>query len=156
MENIKNTFKEILPKLGTDIIKFGMKIENVLKIIGNPDETNNLENDGDSINTVVCNYWDLGYSLFFEGTDNPVFTCADIDNHNIALFGKKIFNLTKKEIITLMKTNGFENNETEDEIWGETRLSYQDAVIDFYFENGKLNSVSWGAEMNKNGEYVFL
>jgi len=155
MNKIEHTITDILPKVGADIIKFGMEIEKVLSIIGTPDETTNLDNDDDSVNTVVCNYWEKGYSLFFEGDDNPVFTCADIDNHNVVLFGKKVFSLPKKDIIALMKSNGFENAETEEEVWGETRLSYQDAVIDFYFENGELNSVSWGAAMDNKGEYSF-
>jgi hypothetical protein len=153
MKKKENTILEIHPKLGTDNLKFGTQIEKVLELVGTPDETTNLDND--DVTTVVCNYWDKGYSLFFEGDDNPVFTCADIDNHNITLFGKKIFELKKKDIVTLMGANGFANPETEEEVWGETRLSYPDAVIDFYFEEGELNSVSWGADMNNKGEYIF-
>ncbi len=155
MNTTENYIIEIQPKVGTNNIKFGTQIEKVLKKIGNPDETTNLDNDDDDDDTVVCNYWDKGYSLFFEGDDNPLFTCADIDNRNIILFGKKIFDLKKKEIISLMAENGFKNPETEEEVWGETRLSYPDAVIDFYFEDGELNSVSWGADMNNKGEYIF-
>ncbi len=155
MSNMEKTILEIHPKVGTDNLKFGTQIEKVIKLIGTPDETTNLDNDDDDVNTVVCNYWEKGYTLFFEGEDNPVFTCADIDNHNISLFGKKIFDLKKNDIISLMKVNGFANPETEEEVWGETRLSYQDAVIDFYFEEGELNSVSWGADMDNKGEYLF-
>jgi hypothetical protein len=155
MSNNENLILEIHPKEGMDNIKFGTQIEKVLTLIGTPDETTNLDNDDDDVTTVVCNYWEKGCSLFFEGEDNPLFTCADIDNRNINLFGRKIFNLNKKEIISLMGANGFINPETEEEVWGETRLSYPDAVIDFYFEGGELNSVSWGADMDKKGEYIF-
>jgi len=155
MNNKDYTVLEIEPRLGTNKIKFGTQIEKVIKLIGNPDETTNLDNDDDNMNIVVCNYWDKGYSLFFEGDDNPVFTCADVDNRNITLFGKKIFELKKIDIITLMGANGYSNPETEEEVWGETRLSYPNAVLDFYFENGSLNSVSWGADMNNKGEYLF-
>ena len=54
-----------------------------------------------------------------------------------------------------MGANGFANPESEEEVWGETRLSFPEAVIDFYFEKGELNSVSWGADMNNKGEYIF-
>ena len=151
----KTFISEILPRIGSDNIKFGVHIEKVLVLVGSPDETTKLDNEDDDAQTVVCNYWEMGYSLFFEGEDNPVFTCADVDNRNTLLFGKKVFELKKKEIISLMGMNGYENPETEEEVWGESRLSYPDAVIDFYFEKGQLNSVSWGADMNNKGEYIF-
>jgi hypothetical protein len=44
-----------------------------------------------------------------------------------------------------MKENGFNDFYQEDEEWGEKLLSFEDALIDFYFEEDKLVSVNWSA-----------
>ena len=47
MNKNENIILEILPREGTDKIKFGTQIEKVLKLVGSPDETTNLDNDDD-------------------------------------------------------------------------------------------------------------
>ncbi|MDZ7775094.1 MAG: hypothetical protein U5L09_05500 [Bacteroidales bacterium] len=43
-----------------------------------------------------------------------------------------------------MKQNGFEELDTEMLTWGGQRLSFEDANMDFYFEDDKLTAVNWG------------
>ncbi len=60
------------------------------------------------------------------------------------LWGHKIFELNEKQIIDLFKSKGISDFETELHEWGEKRLSFDEANIDFYFEKSKLCSINYG------------
>lgn len=141
MENI-----EINIKSGLDGITFGSKLEDVIAQLGDPEDIENIDMDDE--NTTVLNYWDMGLTLFFEDVTKPCLSCIEISNKNAILFGKKIFSLSKDEIILLMKENGHNEYEVDTEVWGEERLTYEDLMIDFYFEDKKLSEVSWGNFVN--------
>ena len=38
------------------------------------------------------------------------------------------------------------------EEWGENRVTFEDGMIDFFFDNGRLMSVNWGVLVNDKGE----
>ncbi len=141
MENI-----EINIKSGLDGITFGSKLEDVIAQLGDPEDIENIDMDDE--NTTVLNYWDMGITLFFEDVTKPCLSCIEISNKNATLFGKKIFSLSKDEIILLMKEKGHNEYELDTEVWGEERLTFEDLMIDFYFEDKKLSEVSWGNIIN--------
>ena len=86
-------------------------------------------------------------SLYFEGIEIDMkFAACDTQNKDAILFGEKIFDKSKEEIKTLMKENTYKDLEEEIEEWGEERLGFYDARVDFYFDEGKLRSISWGVE----------
>lgn len=88
---------------------------------------------------------DINSSIYFEGEETEmILTACETENKDAILFGDKIFNKTENEIIELMKAHNFSDQEEEVEEWGEKRVSFFDAMVDFYFEKGKLISVSWG------------
>jgi hypothetical protein len=60
------------------------------------------------------------------------------------LWGQKIFDLKEKQIIELFKANGITKHESEQHEWGEKRISFDEANIDFYFEKNKLVSINYG------------
>jgi len=51
-----------------------------------------------------------------------------------------------------MEKKGYEVAEMELEISGEKRVSYDDAMIDFFFNDGDLVFVNWGVLVNEKGE----
>ncbi len=135
-------YLEINPKTGLNEIIFGNTIEKVTALIGEPQDIENLDMDDES--TIVLNYWDKGITLFFEDSNKPSLSCIEISNIDATLFGDKIFILSEEKIIQLMSDNGFTDYEVETEAWGEKRMTYEELMIDFYFENNKLSVVSWG------------
>ena len=137
MENL-----EIKLKTGLNGFIFGDTIEKVTALIGEPQDVENLDMDDES--TTVLNYWDKGITLFFEDSNKPSLSCIEVSNKDATLFGEKIFLLSEEKIIQLMSDNGFNEYEVETEAWGEKRMTYEDLMIDFYFENNKLSVVSWG------------
>ena len=142
---------EILPLEGFGNIKFGQHIDEVISIIGEPEETDEINND-EEFEALACNYWEKGYTLFFEGAENNIFTYIEVDNRNSILYGKEIFAMKEGEIIDLMKSKGFKVIDLEEENWGEKRITFDECLIDFYFDNGTLNSVSWGVFIDSKGK----
>ena len=87
----------------------------------------------------------IGTTLFFEGEEtNMLFTSCETENKDSLLFGYKVFNMSESEIIKIMIEHGFTDKEEDIEEWGEKRISFFDAMVDFNFDEGKLISVSWG------------
>ena len=145
---MKKLTLEIKPKIGFGEIEFCGTKEKLISFLGEAEE---IEED-DALNTVILNYWSKGITVFFEGVENSVIACFEIDNPEAILFGKRIFDLDKKEIIELMKENGFTEIDTEIEEEGEKRLSFDEALIDFFFEDDVLAAINWGVIINDQGE----
>jgi hypothetical protein len=117
------------------------------KAIGKPEETELLD-DMEDCQSTVWHYWEQGFSLFFDENNKQLFGCVEIDNENSLLWGKKIFDMNEKQIIELFKSRNYPEYETEEHEWGEKRLSFDAANIDFYFEKNKLTSINYGKSLN--------
>lgn len=142
---------DIRPREGFGELNFTDTTEKVMEFLGTPEEVERLEDD-DTCNTVVMNYWDKGISIFFEGIDKSVLSCFETDNPEAVLFGQKVFELNETDILNLMRDNGFELTEEEIEDEGEKRLTFDDAMLDFFFDNEELCLVNWGVLINEHGE----
>lgn len=149
MENLT----EIKLNEGLGVLQFGMSLEQVTAILGEPDDTDDVETD-DNSSAKVYSYWDEAIVLFFEGKSKSILTNIEVDNLDATLFGEKVFDFEEKELIDLMKKHGFEDIEEEDEEWGEKRITFDEAMLDFYFEDGMLNSVSWGVAIDDDDNII--
>lgn len=129
-------------KQGLGEISFLMPVEEVVRIMGTADEVENIDNAADEPTTVL-RYNDLGITLFFEG-ENPVLACIDICNEEASLFNKNIFDMDEREIVALMVSNKYTEQDIDDEDWGERRISFPEGNIDFFLEDGELTSIIIG------------
>ncbi len=135
--------KEIKLKQGIDNIEFGNSINKVVELWGKPSTAENIgEEIGES--TTMLHYDEKDLTLFFEGEESEVLICIDINNPNTLLFGEEIIDKSSKFIIDLMAKNNIEDKEVEDEEWGERRVSFHEANIDFYFIDNELVSITYG------------
>lgn len=137
----KNMDSIINIKQGFGNIKFDMPIEEVVSILGEPNEVETIENATDETTTVLR--YNNTLTLFFEG-DAPILSCIDIADENTTLFGHKIFEMNEKEIVNLMVTNHFFEQDVDNEEWGERRVTFGEGNIDFYFDEDDLLSVIIG------------
>lgn len=138
---------------GLDELKFGDSPETVKNLLGEPVEIEDIGEEVDAdLDTILWSYDELGLTVFFEGKNNHVLSCFETDNEATTLFGKKLFSLGEKEIIELMKENGLTLMDVEEEEWGEKRVSFDEALIDFYFQKNQLVTVNWGVFVNEEGE----
>ena len=137
MENFK-----IEPLKGYGELQFGMPIDDVVEVLGQP--TNQEEIDSayeDESHVVVLDYDDHDFSAYFEGDTTLKLTNFYTFNEKSELFGAKIFDLNKEEVIELMKQNGYEAF-IEDKEDGDC-ITYEELNIDFYFDNNQLVEVFW-------------
>lgn len=129
-------------KEGLGDMRFDMPIEKIHSLMGEASEVENIYNAADEPTTVL-HYNNDGITLFFEG-EEPTLQCIDVSNEDCTLFDADIFNLSEKEIVKLMVEHKYLEQDVDTEDWGEKRVSFNDANIDFYFNKGELVSVILG------------
>jgi hypothetical protein len=147
---------EILLLEGLNDLKFGDTPAVVEKTLGKPQEIKKLSEEGeeidDELDTILWEYDEAGLTVFFEGKNNHVLSCFETDNADAVLFGKKVFEMNEQQVIALMKENGLTQIDKEVEEWGEKRISFDEGLIDFYFQDDELITVNWGVFVNEDGE----
>ena len=134
---------EIRIKEGLGDLRFHMPVEEVVKMLGTANEVENIDNAADE-STTVLRYTDLGLTLFFEG-ENPTLACIDVSNEDCTLLGENIFDLDERQIVQLMVKHHYLEQDVDEEDWGERRVSFPEGNIDFYFDDGELISIIFGA-----------
>ena len=144
----------IEPLKGYGEIPFGMTLDEAVKTLGMPDfyeELSDMEETGNR--SIFYEYDELETNIYFEGVTKSVVACFETENAEATLYGKPVFDLTKEEIIDLMKKQGFKEleEETEDE---ELRVSFEDAMVDFFFDEDELTAVSWGVLVDEQGDII--
>ena len=144
----------IVPLKGYGEIPFGMTLDEAVKELGMPEfyeELSDMEETGNR--SIYYEYDALETNIYFEGVTKSVVACFETENREATLYGKPVFDLTKKEIIDLMKKHGFKEleEEKEDE---EQRVSFEDAMIDFFFDEDGLAAVSWGVLVDEQGDII--
>jgi hypothetical protein len=144
------THFEIVPLIGLGNLKFGQTIEDTIAMMGEAEEIDEMDGE-DNMNTVILHYWSQGVSIFFEGVEKSVISCFETDNPESKLFDIPIFDMNKKNMIKHMKKNGFKVYETDREE-GESRLTFDDGLIDFFYVDDTLSTVNWGVLINSLGE----
>lgn len=142
---------EILPKKGFRDILFNSTIDTIVQKLGQPDHIEEIDGLDDE-NSMAYFYNKYHLIAFFEGFDTMVLTIMETKNPDTTLFGEKVFNMDEIEIYKLMKDQGYEEIDSEILTWGGKRISFEEANMDFYFEDNKLTAINWGCfvceEMN--------
>ena len=144
----------IEPLKGYGEIPFGMTLDAVVKKLNKPDyyeELGDMEETGNR--TIYYEYEELLTNIYFEGVTKSVVACFETENDEATLYGEKVFELDKETIIDVMKENGFKELEEEVED-DELRVSFEDAMIDFFFDDDVLMAVSWGVLVDEQGEII--
>lgn len=136
----------IEPLKGYGDLAFEMTLDEVVEIIGKPDKQEEIEpvEDGDDSHIIVLDYYNLDLSLYFEGNSVSRLYNFYTVNEKTTLYGAKIFDLNKDELIELMAKNGHKNY-VEDTDDGDC-VTFEDVNIDFYFDENELAEVFWGME----------
>lgn len=144
----------IEPLEGYGEIPFGMSLDEAVKILGNPnyyEELSDMEETGNR--SIYYEYDDLETNIYFEGITKSVVACFVTENEEAVLYGTKVFELSRAEAIELMRENGFKELEEEDEN-GEHRISFDDAMVDFFFDGDTMVAVSWGVLVDDQGNII--
>ena len=144
----------IMPLKGYGEIPFGMTLDETVKQLNMPnfyEELSDMEETGNR--SIYYEYDDIQTNIYFEGVTKSVVACFETENKAATLFGKKVFELKKADAVKLMKTNGFKELEEETED-GELRVSFEDAMMDFFFDGDTMTAVSWGVLVDEQGDII--
>ena len=141
---------EIKPKEGFGEIKFGEYLDNIVMLLGEAEEIDTIEED-EEMNMLILHYWELGFSIIFEGTTKQIVSGFETDHSDATMFGNKIIGMSENDIIALMNDNGISEFETEQEEI-DKRISFDEEMLDFYFRDDKMVYVNWGVYVNEEGE----
>ena len=144
----------IMPLKGYGEIPFGMTLDDAVKKLGMPDfyeELSDMEETGNR--SIYYEYDELETNIYFEGVTKSVVACFETENMEATLYGEPVFDLTKEKIIDLMKKQGFKELEEERED-NELRVSFEDALIDFFFNEEGLTAISWGVLVDEQGDII--
>ena len=144
----------IEPLKGFGEIPFGLSLDEAVKLLGTPnyyEELSDMEETGNR--SIYYEYEDLATNIYFEGITKSVAACFETENDKSELFGTKVFDLNRSQVIELMRENGFTELEEEDED-GEHRVSFEDGMIDFFFDGETMTAVSWGVLVDDQGNII--
>ncbi len=145
---------KIEPLKGYGEIPFGMTLDEAVKVLGMPvfyEELSDMEETENR--SIYYEYEDLKTSIYFEGITKSVVACFETDNTEATLYGEKVFQLDKAAIMELLKQHGHVDFEQENED-GETRISFEDILVDFFFDGEALSAVSWGVLVDDQGNII--
>ncbi len=147
---------EIKPMTGFGELFFGATQTEVEAILGPPQETETIDVEGEIHEVLVWNYWEKGHAVYFEKELNNVCTNFETDNEDVLLFGEKIFSMDQEGIIGLMKKNGYQEYETEDDPDLDERIIFfHGAHMQFVFEKNTLVLVSWAVGMDDDDNILW-
>jgi hypothetical protein len=144
----------IEPLIGFGEISFGMPMDDAVKLLGSPnfyEEVSDMEETGNR--SIFYEYDDIATNIYFEGITKSVAACFETENEDAVLYGTKVMDLNRAQAIELMRENGFKELEEEDED-GEHRVSFEDAMIDFFFVGDEMTAVSWGVLVDEQGNII--
>jgi len=145
--------KEILPLKGYSELLFGENVDQIVQKLGEADQLDQIE--GAEPGSMVLHYDNPEMALFFEGYGSSILAYIETCDKEALLFGKQLFKLQKADLIALIAVNGYDDFDRSKEDGGEL-LSYDLAMIDFYFIKDELNAVSWGVILDESGAILHI
>jgi len=96
-------FMEIKIGIGLDNLVFGMSQEEVKNTLGEPDKVNEREMD----NAIVYYFNNELIKAKFDEEEDLKLYSIEVHNPEVLMFNKKVMNLTKGEIESLLINNGY-------------------------------------------------
>lgn len=140
---------EIIPNEGFGSIKFGMDMDKLAEIVGEPEEIMSFD-DEEELSIVVLHYWDQGFTVFMDGLTRQVVAGIELDHPDSTLYGKKLIGQTEEVVIAFMKSKGLSKYEVEMEE-KDKRYSFDESMMDFFFVEGKLEYMNFGVLVDEEG-----
>ncbi|MBB6609574.1 hypothetical protein H7F15_00855 [Pontibacter sp. Tf4] len=143
--------KDIRLGKGLGKIKFGLTRDEVEELIGEPEEVEESDED-DEFEHEAWNYWEDGYSLYFDKEDDYRLSCIETANREVQLWDERIFEMSQDQLKALFADHDITNPEVEEMEGGEIRISYEKEMIDLYFDEDQLIAVNFGVFIDDNLE----
>jgi hypothetical protein len=137
----------IIPGKGVGNILLGMKMDDVEKILGKPDDKEVIEYD-DGEKSCTLYYNDLMADFTFESDDDYRLSFISVENEEFNIAGKIKVGLSKDEVIKICKSLNYSEPELEnmsnEDIADQELLSYDKENLNFWFTDNTLDEIQIG------------
>ena len=140
---------EIKIGIGLDEMIFGMKMDDVKNVLGEPDKISDTEKE----EGVVFYFNKIMLKIKFDKEYDSKLYSFEIFNPETIMFGQKIINKTKQKMEILLKELRY-SFEYEDYTHFET-LFCEEIWSTFMFEFGKLRSIEFSPLFDQNDEIIW-
>ena len=131
---------------GFATLPFGADPAQANAVFGYPDEETVLEDEVFNRPKLLWHYRIPGLSLFFDLSQEKQFCSAECKHPNTLLYGEIVMGMNEKALLDLLKKHNYTLSEREVLPWGETCLNFDEAGLECYFENKKVNALTFSAK----------
>lgn len=138
---------EIIPGKGVGNILLGMKRADVEKILGKPDDMEEITYD-DGETSITYYYYDLKIDLTFESDDDERLSFISVEGEDFSIKNKIKVGETKENVIALCKSLSFslpeEEDMSSDEVPDQVLVALDKENINFWFTENVLDEIQIG------------
>lgn len=135
---------KILPLTGIDNVSFGITRNNLISLMGEPDEISRDEDD--SYTSEAYYYWSRGLSYNFHSETGFNLSTIEVGAVEHDIFGSNLSNLSIQEIVQWSNENKLDFNVVHDSDGAVERLEYDKLSMFIWVEEGRFSSIQFSAE----------
>jgi hypothetical protein len=139
--------KEIEIGIGIGKLKFGMKPEEVISIIGEPNEKKKVafSDEDPGFFSEEWHYDDKDMSLEFDMMDTLELSTISVSSEQYTLNGKVLFGLEREQVMAEIEKMDINQDWTElvEDEPSNTTITNEEDGISLYFEDGLLAEFQW-------------
>ena len=155
---MKKEIKEIIPGVGLGTLKFGMTRDEVKKLVGKPDEVENLPGFEEEVNDELesWHYDEHEFSLVFDADYDWRLVSIAVSDPYFTFHGKNIIGMDKQETLDLLSNLGIEiSNEedlSDDENPNLELIESEDAGLMVWFADDEVIEIQILPDVEEDGE----
>jgi hypothetical protein len=155
---MKKEIKEIIPGVGLGTLKFGMTRDDVKKLVGKPDEIENLPGFEEEVNDELesWHYDEHEFSLVFDADYDWRLVSIAVSDPYFTFHGKSIIGMDKQETLDLLSNLGIEISNEEDLSDEENPdlelIESEDAGLMVWFANDEVIEIQILPDVEEDGE----
>jgi hypothetical protein len=155
---MKKEIKEIIPGVGLGTLKFGMTRDEVKKLVGKPDEIENLPGFEEEVNDELesWHYDEHEFSLVFDADYDWKLVSIAVSDPYFTFHGKNIIGMDKQETLDLLSNLGIEISNEEDLSDEENPdlelIESEDAGLMVWFANDEVIEIQILPDVEEDGE----
>lgn len=149
---------QILPEKGLPQLAFGTPREDILSLLGQPDDIDRYSDEEDFASE-TWHYDDLELSLVVEEVEDWRLTTFTVSSDHFTLYNEKFIGISREELETQIER--LELGETIYEDWSEGEgedfalLSIPEKNLNFWLLEGEVSEIQWGVAYNDEDEAVW-
>ena len=139
--------KKIIPGRGVGDVLLGMNREQVEKILGKPDEMEEVDYD-DGESAITWFYYDLQIDLNFESEDDNRLSFISVENEEFSVGDKLKVGQSKEAALAACKELGFSKPDVEnfssDDVPNQELAGLEKENLNLWFTDGTLDEIQFG------------